>query len=248
MRGTSIQTIPVVEIQPWLRLSPFPFLETPPVDVQGIAHALQELYPLAQGGTAVGTGLNTHPKFAVTVAAEIARLTGKPFVTAPNKFQALASHGPVVLLSGALKAAAADLFKIANDVRFLASGPRCGLGELNLPENEPGSSIMPGKVNPTQCEAMTMVCAQVMGNDAAIGFAASQGAFELNVFKPVIIQNLMQSCHLLHDSARCGGREGGRECMRGEGGGGGPWLFPTKRRMFAWESAHRCIHEACSHE
>ncbi|TFJ85879.1 hypothetical protein NSK_002699 [Nannochloropsis salina CCMP1776] len=172
------------------------------VDVQGIAHALQELYPLAQGGTAVGTGLNTHPKFAVTVAAEIAQLTGKPFVTAPNKFQALASHGPVVLLSGALKAAAADLFKIANDVRFLASGPRCGLGELNLPENEPGSSIMPGKVNPTQCEAMTMVCAQVMGNDAAIGFAASQGAFELNVFKPVIIQNLMQSCHLLHDSAR----------------------------------------------
>jgi fumarate hydratase class II len=215
VRGTSIQTIPAVEIQPWLRLSSFPFLETPPVDVQGIAHALQELYPLAQGGTAVGTGLNTHPKFAVTVAAEIAQLTGKPFVTAPNKFQALASHGPVVLLSGALKAAAADLFKIANDVRFLASGPRCGLGELNLPENEPGSSIMPGKVNPTQCEAMTMVCAQVMGNDAAIGFAASQGAFELNVFKPVIIQNLMQSCHLLHDSARCGGRKGGSV-----GGGG----------------------------
>jgi len=172
------------------------------VDIKAIKHALQDLYPLAQGGTAVGTGLNTHPDFAVAVAKEIASLTGKPFITAPNKFQALASHGPMALMSGALKALAGDLFKIANDVRFLASGPRCGLGELNLPENEPGSSIMPGKVNPTQCEAMTMVCVQVMGNDAAIGFASSQGAFELNVFKPVIIHNLLQSCRLMHDSAR----------------------------------------------
>ncbi len=172
------------------------------LDMKAIEQALQELYPLAQGGTAVGTGLNTHPEFAVKVAKEIASLTGKPFVTAPNKFQALASHGPIAFMSGAIKALAGDLFKIANDVRFLASGPRCGLGELNLPENEPGSSIMPGKVNPTQCEALTMVCVQVMGNDAAIGFASSQGAFELNVFKPVIIHNLLHSCRLLHDSAR----------------------------------------------
>jgi len=160
------------------------------------------LHELALGGTAVGTGLNAHPEFAVRVAKAIADLTGLPFVTAPNKFQALAGHEPLVFASGALKALAAGLMKIANDVRWLASGPRCGLGELTIPENEPGSSIMPGKVNPTQSEAMTMVCVQVMGNDAAVGFAASQGNFELNVFKPVIIHNFLHSVRLLSDACR----------------------------------------------
>src|SRR5437762_1248173 len=164
--------------------------------------ALPMLYELALGGTAVGTGLNAHPEFAVRVAKKIAELTGLPFVTAPNKFQALAGHEPLVFASGALKTLAAGLMKIANDIRWLASGPRCGLGELTIPENEPGSSIMPGKVNPTQSEAMTMVCVQVMGNDAAVGFAASQGNFELNVFKPVIIHNFLHSVRLLSDACR----------------------------------------------
>ncbi len=167
-----------------------------------IEKTLPGLYELALGGTAVGTGLNAHPEFAVKAATHIATLTGLPFVTAPNKFAALAAHDAFVFASGALKQLACALMKIANDVRWLGSGPRCGLGELVLPANEPGSSIMPGKVNPTQSEAMTMVCVQVMGNDAAIGFADSQGNFELNVFKPVIIHNFMNSLHLLADSAR----------------------------------------------
>ncbi|MFD2613901.1 class II fumarate hydratase [Paenibacillus gansuensis] len=157
------------------------------------------LRELAIGGTAVGTGLNAHPQFGETVAAEIAQATGQPFVTAPNKFHALTSHDELVYVHGALKALAADLMKIANDVRWLASGPRTGIGELTIPENEPGSSIMPGKVNPTQSEAMTMVACQVFGNDAVIGFAASQGNFQLNVFKPVIIYNFLQSVRLLSD-------------------------------------------------
>ncbi|MEM9726175.1 MAG: class II fumarate hydratase [Pseudomonadota bacterium] len=164
--------------------------------------ALEALYPLAQGGTAVGTGLNAKPGFDVKVAEEIATITGFAFETAENKFEALAAHDAVVEMSGALKVCAASLFKIANDIRFLGSGPRCGLGELSLPENEPGSSIMPGKVNPTQAEALTQVCAHVMGNDAAIGFAGSQGHFELNVFKPMMIYNLLQSMQLLGDAAR----------------------------------------------
>ncbi len=155
---------------------------------------------LAIGGTAVGTGINAHPKFGEMVAAEIATYTGKNFVTAENKFHALTSHDEVTTAHGALKALAADLMKIANDVRWLASGPRSGIGEITIPENEPGSSIMPGKVNPTQSEAMTMVACQVFGNDATIGFAASQGNFELNVFKPVIIYNFLQSARLLADS------------------------------------------------
>ncbi len=167
-----------------------------------IRATLPMLYELALGGTAVGTGLNAHPEFAVRAADRIAELTGLPFVTAPNKFAALAGHEPLVFASGALKTLAAALMKLANDVRWLASGPRCGLGELTIPENEPGSSIMPGKVNPTQSEAMTMVCVQVMGNDAAIGFAASQGNFELNVFKPVIIHNFLHSVDLLSDACR----------------------------------------------
>ena len=164
--------------------------------------ALPMLHDLALGGTAVGTGLNAHPEFAVRVAKTIAELTGLPFVTASNKFAALAGHEALVFASGALKTLAAALMKIANDIRWLASGPRCGLGELTIPENEPGSSIMPGKVNPTQSEAMTMVCVQVMGNDAAVGFAASQGNFELNVFKPVIIHNYLHSVRLLSDACR----------------------------------------------
>ena len=163
---------------------------------------LPMLYELALGGTAVGTGLNAHPEFAVRVAKKIAELTGLPFVTAPNKFQALAGHEPLCFASGALKALAAGLMKIANDIRWLASGPRCGLGELSIPENEPGSSIMPGKVNPTQSEAMTMVCVQVMANDVAVGLAASQGNFELNVFKPVLIHNFLHSVRLLTDACR----------------------------------------------
>lgn len=164
-----------------------------------VAQCLPRLQELAIGGTAVGTGLNTHPEFAVRVARSIADMTGLPFVTAPNKFEALAAHDTLVETSGALKTLAASLTKIANDIRWLASGPRCGLGELNIPANEPGSSIMPGKVNPTQCEALTMIGAQVLGNDAAIGFAGASGNFELNVYKPVIIYNLLQSIRLLGD-------------------------------------------------
>src|SRR3989454_10666391 len=169
----------------------------------GIAHAqasLTHLCELALGGTAVGTGLNAHPEFGAKVAKELAKSTGLPFVPARNKFEALAANDALVHAHGALKTLAASLTKIANDVRWLASGPRCGLGELVIPENEPGSSIMPGKVNPTQSEAMTMVAVQVMGNDAAIGFAGSQGHFELNVFKPVMIHNLLHSIRLMHDA------------------------------------------------
>jgi len=162
---------------------------------------LPDIYELAQGGTAVGTGLNTRVGWDVRVAAEIAAITGLPFVTAPNKFEALAAHDAMVMFSGALKTVAVSLFKIANDLRLLGSGPRSGLGELILPENEPGSSIMPGKVNPTQAEALTMVCAQVMGNDAAVGFAGSQGHFELNVYNPVMSYNVLQSMQLLGDAA-----------------------------------------------
>lgn len=167
--------------------------------IKHIENALPHLYELALGGTAVGTGLNTHPKYAVEAAAEIAKLTTLPFVTAPNKFEALAANDAIVHAHGALKTLAASLMKIANDVRWLSSGPRCGLGEITIPENEPGSSIMPGKVNPTQCEAMTMLCAQVMGNDVAINFGGASGNFELNVFKPLIIHNFLQSCRLLTD-------------------------------------------------
>ncbi|MEZ5405231.1 MAG: class II fumarate hydratase [Verrucomicrobiia bacterium] len=171
-------------------------------DIARIQSVLPDLYQLAIGGTAVGTGLNTHPRFAEKVSAKIAELTKLPFQSAPNKFAELAAHDALVMASGALKTLAASLMKIANDIRWMGSGPRCGLGELSLPENEPGSSIMPGKVNPTQCEAMTMVCVQVMGNDAAIGFAGSQGNFELNVFKPVIIYNFLHSTRLLTDACR----------------------------------------------
>jgi len=170
--------------------------------LKAIRATLPQLYELALGGTAVGTGLNAHPKYGETVAAEIAALTGQPFVTAPNKFAVMAGHDAFVGSSGALKQLAVALMKIANDVRWLASGPRSGLGEITIPENEPGSSIMPGKVNPTQAEATTMVVVQVMGNDAAIGIAASQGNFELNVFKPVIAYNFLQSVRLLADAAK----------------------------------------------
>jgi fumarate hydratase class II len=165
-----------------------------------IEESLAGLHELALGGSAVGTGLNTHPKYAETVASDIARLTGRPFVTAPNKFAALAAHDAIVQASGALKTLAVACMKIANDVRLLASGPRCGIGEISIPENEPGSSIMPGKVNPTQCEALTMVAAQVMGNDVTIGIGGATGHFELNVFKPVIIHNLLESVRLLTDA------------------------------------------------
>lgn len=164
---------------------------------QMIKGSLPQLKELAIGGTAVGTGLNTHPDFSKLVCDAISEYTGKDFVSSPNKFHSLTSYDEIVYGHGALKALAADMMKIANDVRWLASGPRCGIGEIVIPANEPGSSIMPGKVNPTQCEAMTMVATQVMGNDAAIGFAASQGNFELNVFKPVIAYNFLQSCKLL---------------------------------------------------
>lgn len=167
-----------------------------------IAASVESMKELAIGGTAVGTGINAHPKFGEMTAEEISKATGKNFNSAENKFHALTSHDEVVYTHGAVKALAADLMKIANDVRWLASGPRSGLGEITIPENEPGSSIMPGKVNPTQSEALTMVVAQVMGNDASIGFAASQGNFELNVFKPVIIYNFLQSVQLLADSIR----------------------------------------------
>lgn len=165
-----------------------------------IVESLEHLKDLAIGGTAVGTGLNAHPEFAERVCQAISEYTGKEFRSAPNKFHSLTSHDESVYAHGALKALAADIMKIANDVRWLASGPRCGIGEITIPANEPGSSIMPGKVNPTQSEAVTMVAAQVMGNDVAIGIAASQGNFELNVFKPVIAYNFLQSCDLLADS------------------------------------------------
>lgn len=167
-----------------------------------ITDSVEYLRELAIGGTAVGTGINAHPRFGEMVAEEISQLTNKKFLTATNKFHALTSHDELVHVHGALKALAADLMKIANDVRWLASGPRCGIGEIIIPANEPGSSIMPGKVNPTQSEALTMVVCQVMGNDAAIGFAASQGNFELNVFKPVIIYNFLQSARLLADAMK----------------------------------------------
>jgi len=157
------------------------------------------LSELALGGTAVGTGLNAHPEFATRVAAEIAKVAGVPFVTAPNKFEALAANDALVHAHGTLKTLAASLMKIANDVRWLASGPRCGIGELRIPENEPGSSIMPGKVNPTQSEAMTMLCAQVMGNDVAINIGGASGNFELNVFKPLLAHNFLMSVRLLAD-------------------------------------------------
>ena len=192
-----------------------------------MTQALHNIYPLAQGGTAVGTGLNTKKGFAEAVAAKIAEITGLPFVTAPNKFEALAAHDALVEMSGALKTVAASLFKIANDIRLLGSGPRCGLGELILPENEPGSSIMPGKVNPTQAEALTMVCAHVMGNDAAVGFAGSQGHFELNVYKPMMAYNVLQSMQLLGDAADVLHRQLRRRASR-----------PTRTRIskLMWES------------
>jgi len=171
-------------------------------DIARLKLALPGLYDLAIGGTAVGTGLNAHPEFAERAAKKIAELTELPFRSHPNKFAALSAHDEIVFASGALKTLAASLMKIANDVRWLASGPRAGFGELVLPENEPGSSIMPGKVNPTQSEAITMVAVQVFGNDAAIGFAGSQGNFQLNVFKPVMIHNFLNSVRLLTDGCR----------------------------------------------
>lgn len=167
--------------------------------IERIESALPRLRLLAQGGTAVGTGLNTFKGFAEDIASEVSKMTGKQFHTAPNKFEALAAHDAIVEAHGQLNTLATSLYKIAQDIRFLGSGPRCGLGELNLPENEPGSSIMPGKVNPTQCESMTMLCCQVFGNQAAVTFAGSQGNFELNVFKPVMIRNLLHSSRLLTD-------------------------------------------------
>ncbi|SME88868.1 fumarase, class II [Tistlia consotensis] len=170
--------------------------------VRRLEAALPALLELAQGGTAVGTGLNAEPGFAEAFATEVAGLTGLPFVTAPNKFEALAAHDAIVEASGALNTVAASLMKIANDLRLLGSGPRCGIGEIRLPANEPGSSIMPGKVNPTQCEALTMVCAQVMGNHTTITVAGASGQFELNVFKPVLIYSLLQSARLIGDAAQ----------------------------------------------
>lgn len=182
------------EISGWVRM-----LE---LSKEMIDRTLDPLTELALGGTAVGTGINAHPQFGEAVAKKISEETGKTFVTAVNKFHALTSHDQLVFTHGALKALAMDAMKIANDVRWLASGPRAGIGEITIPENEPGSSIMPGKVNPTQSEALTMVAAQVLGNDATIGFGASQGNFELNVFKPVIMYNFLQTCRLLADSLR----------------------------------------------
>ena len=168
--------------------------------INRVENALENIYALAQGGTAVGTGLNTKKGWDVTIAENIAAITKLPFYTAPNKFEALAAHDAIVELSGSVKTVAVSIFKIANDLRFLGSGPRSGLGELSLPENEPGSSIMPGKVNPTQIEAITQVCAQVIGNDVAVSFAGSQGHFELNVFKPMMAYNILQSMQLLGDA------------------------------------------------
>ncbi|MCY7922141.1 class II fumarate hydratase [Bacillus spizizenii] len=167
-----------------------------------LLEATDKMRELAIGGTAVGTGINAHPQFGEVVSEEISKFTGQQFKSSPNKFHALTSHDEITYVHGAMKALAADLMKIANDVRWLASGPRCGIGEISIPENEPGSSIMPGKVNPTQCEALTMIAAQIMGNDATIGFASSQGNFELNVFKPVIIYNFLQSVQLLSDGIK----------------------------------------------
>jgi fumarate hydratase class II len=169
-------------------------------DIKRLEQALDGLYDLAIGGTAVGTGLNTHPEFAERAAQKIAELTGLPFRSHGNKFAALSAHDEIVFAQGAMETLAASLMKISNDIRWLASGPRCGLGEITIPENEPGSSIMPGKVNPTQCEAMTMVCVQVHGATAAVGFAGSQGNFELNVYKPVIIYNFLHSVTLITDA------------------------------------------------
>ena len=168
-------------------------------NLKHIEYSLPHLAELALGGTAVGTGLNTHPEYAVRVAEELANITGQPFVTAPNKFEALATCDALVHTHGALKGLAASLLKIANDVRWLASGPRCGIGEISIPENEPGSSIMPGKVNPTQCEAMTMLCCQVLGNDVAVNLGGASGNFELNVYRPMVIHNVLQSIRLLAD-------------------------------------------------
>jgi len=169
--------------------------------LQRIDTCMPRLYQIALGGTAVGTGINTHKDFPIKVAGSIAELTGHPFITAPNKFESLAAHDAIVEASGVLKTIACSLMKIANDVRWLASGPRCGIGEIALPANEPGSSIMPGKVNPTQSEALTMVAAQVLGNDTAINFGGASGNFELNVFKPLMIYNLLQSIRLLADAS-----------------------------------------------
>jgi fumarate hydratase class II len=171
-------------------------------NLRHIEDSIPHLCELALGGTAVGTGLNTHPEYAVRVAKALADLTGQPFVTAPNKFEALATCDALVHSHGALKGLAASLMKIANDVRWLASGPRCGIGEIAIPENEPGSSIMPGKVNPTQCEAMTMLCAQVLGNDVAVNIGGASGNFELNVFRPLVIHNYLQSVRLLADGMK----------------------------------------------
>ncbi|MGY6230608.1 class II fumarate hydratase [Enterobacter asburiae] len=168
-------------------------------NLKHIEYSLPHLAELALGGTAVGTGLNTHPEYAVRMAEELANITGQPFVTAPNKFEALATCDALVHTHGALKGLAASLMKIANDVRWLASGPRCGIGEISIPENEPGSSIMPGKVNPTQCEAMTMLCCQVLGNDVAVNLGGASGNFELNVYRPMVIHNVLQSIRLLAD-------------------------------------------------
>ena len=192
-----------------------------------IAQALTPLYAIALGGTAVGTGINAPQGFDVLVAEKLSALTGHPFITAKNKFHALTSKDEMVVAHGALKALAADMMKIANDIRWLASGPRLGLGEIRIPENEPGSSIMPGKVNPTQCEAVTMVAAQVMGNDVTVGIAASQGNFQLNVFMPVCIHNFLQSVRLLAD-----GMESFRaNCVSG--------IIPNRERMA--ENLHRSL-------
>jgi fumarate hydratase class II len=171
--------------------------------IQRLKASLPSICRLALGGTAVGTGLNTSKGYDAAIAERLAKATNLPFVTAPNKFEALAGHDSLVEVSGVLNTVACSLNKIANDLRFLASGPRCGFGELSLPANEPGSSIMPGKVNPTQCEAMTMVCAQVMGNHVAVTFGGAQGHFELNVFKPLMIANLLQSARLVGDASEC---------------------------------------------
>lgn len=170
--------------------------------LERVESSLPRLYNLAQGGTAVGTGLNTFKGFDSMIASEVSKMTAQPFKAAPNKFEALAAHDAIVEASGQLNTLATSLFKIAQDIRFLGSGPRCGLAELKLPENEPGSSIMPGKVNPTQCESLTMICTQVFGNHSAVTFAGSQGNFELNVFKPVLIRNLLHSARLLTDGMR----------------------------------------------
>ena len=192
-----------------------------------VTASLDGLYELALGGTAVGTGLNAPPGFDTAAAQEVAQRTGLPFRTAPNKFHALTAKDALVFTHGALKALAANLMKIANDVRWLASGPRCGLGEIFIPENEPGSSIMPGKVNPTQCEALTMVAVQVMGNDTVMGIAASQGNFELNVYMPVLAHNFLQSVRLLADAMV----SFTRRCLKG--------LTPNREKMA--ENLHRSL-------